>query len=210
MKIHSESFTHNGRIPAEFAFGRIGGAGEPCVLSANRNPHLAWEDVPEGTVSFALICVDPDAPSRGDDVNQPGRSVSRGLPRTEFHHWAMVDLPASLRRIAAGSLSDGVTARGKPDVAIPGGGRQGINDYTGWFAADAGMCGQYHGYDGPCPPFNDEIPHRYFFRLFALDVPHLELPSGFTAPQVLAAMRGHVLAEALVVGSYTLNPALAG
>lgn len=210
MKIRSESFVHNGRIPSEFTFGRTGDAGEPCVLSANRNPHLAWEDVPEGTASFALICVDPDAPSRGDDVNQPARSVSRSLPRTEFYHWAVVDLPASLREIAAGALSDGVVARGKPDAGIPGGGRQGINDYTGWFAADPDMQGKYHGYDGPCPPFNDEIPHRYFFRLFALDVAHLDLPPGFTAPQVLAAMRGHVLAEALVVGTYSLNPALAG
>lgn len=210
MKIHSESFNHNGRIPSEFAFGRIGDAGEPCVLSANRNPHLAWEDVPEGTASFALICVDPDAPSRGEDANQPGRSVSRVLPRTEFYHWALVNLPASQRQIAAGAFSDGVTARGKPDAGVSGGGRQGINDYTGWFASDADMRGQYHGYDGPCPPFNDKIPHRYFFRLFALDVPQLELSSGFTAPQLLAAMHGHVLAEAVVTGSYTLNPALVG
>lgn len=210
MKIRSESFNHNGRIPSEFAFGRIGDAGEPCVLSANRNPHLAWEEVPDGTASFALICVDPDAPSRGEAVNQPGRSVSALLPRTEFYHWALVNLPASLRQIAAGALSDGVTARGKPDAGIPGGGQAGINDYTGWFASDADMRGHYHGYDGPCPPFNDEIPHRYFFRLFALNVPHLELPSGFTAPQALAAMHGHVLAQALVTGSYTLNPALAG
>jgi Raf kinase inhibitor-like YbhB/YbcL family protein len=208
MKISSKDFPHRGKIPPEFAFGRIGDAGEPCALSANRNPHLAWDEVPEGTKSFALICVDPDAPSRGDDVNIAGRSVSALLPRTEFYHWAVADLPADLREIAAGSASDGVTVRGKSAAPIAGSGRQGINDYTGWFASDADMRGDYCGYDGPCPPFNDEIPHRYFFRLFALDVPHLELPENFTASQLLKAIKGHVLAEATTYGVYSLNPKL--
>jgi Raf kinase inhibitor-like YbhB/YbcL family protein len=209
MKIHSNSFIHRGPIPAEVAFGRRGDAGEPCVLSANRNPHLAWDAVPEGTASFALLCIDPDAPTRPDDVNQPGRTVPADLPRAEFVHWVMIDLPADLREIAAGALSDGITVRGKPAAAGPGGARQGVNDYTGWFAGDADMAGHYHGYDGPCPPFNDAIPHRYFFRLFALDVEKLDLPDGFTAGQVLNAIQGHVLAEALVYGTYSLNPEVA-
>ncbi len=208
MKIHSNSFTHGGKIPAEFAFGRVGDAGEPCVLSANRNPHLMWEDVPAGTQSFALICVDPDAPSRGDDVNIAGHSVSARLPRTEFYHWVVANLPANLREIAAGSVCDGITVRGKQDSTLAGGGTQGINDYTGWFAGDADMRGEYLGYDGPCPPFNDEIPHRYCFRLFALDVPALNLPKGFTAAQVYQAMHGHVLDEAMTYGTYALNPAV--
>lgn len=209
MKIHSDSFAHRGPMPAELAFGKRGDAGEPCVLSANRNPHLAWREVPEATASFALVCIDPDAPTRADDVNQPGRIVPADLPRAEFVHWAMIDLPADLREIAAGALSDGIVARGKPVTPGPGGARQGVNDYTGWFAGDADMAGQYHGYDGPCPPFNDAIPHRYFFRLFALDVEKLDLPDGFTAGQVLNAIQGHVLAEALVYGTYSLNPEVA-
>lgn len=209
MKIHSNSFSHRGPIPVEFAFGKRGDAGEPCVLSANRNPHLAWDEVPEGTASFALLCIDPDVPSRPDDVNQTDRHVPADLPRVEFAHWVMIDLPANLREIAAGSLADGIVARGKPASPGPGGARQGINDYTGWFAGDADMAGQYHGYDGPCPPFNDTIPHRYFFRLFALDVAKLDLPDGFTAAQVLTAIQGHVLAEALVQGTYSLNPEVA-
>ena len=58
--------------------------------------------------------------------------------------------------------------------------RQGLNDYTGWFAGDAQMGGDYYGYDGPYPPFNDLRGHRYFFRLFALDVGTLDLPARFT------------------------------
>ncbi len=208
MKISSQSFSHRGAIPAQFAFGRRGDAASPIALSDNHNPHLAWDDAPARTASFALWCVDPDVPSRGDDVNQAGRSVPADLPRVEFTHWIMVDIPASIREIAAGSLGRGVVARGKPAQPGPGGARQGLNDYTGWFAGDADMAGRYHGYDGPCPPFNDTIAHRYFFRLFALDVATLDLPEPFTAAQALAAMQGHVLDEALIFGSYSLNPAL--
>lgn len=209
MKIHSKSFTHRGPIPAEFAFGRIGDADEPIAPSDNRNPHLAWEAVPEGTASFVLMCIDPDAPSRPDGVNQKGHVIPADLPRVDFVHWVMIDLPADVREIAAGSLSDGITKHGKPAQPGPGGARQGLNDYTGWSAGDPEMEGRYHGYDGPCPPFNDSIPHRYFFRLFALDVAKLDLPEGFTAADVMAAMQGHVLDEAAIYGVYSLNPALA-
>jgi phosphatidylethanolamine-binding protein (PEBP) family uncharacterized protein len=109
---------------------------------------------------------------------------------------------------AAGSCSDGFTAHGKRQPAGPAGARQGINDYTGWFAGDLDMAGTYFGYDGPYPPFNDERPHRYFFRVFALDVASLPVEGAFTAADVFSAMQGHVLAEAALHGTYTLNPHL--
>jgi Raf kinase inhibitor-like YbhB/YbcL family protein len=208
MQLRSDSFEHRGTLASEFTFGRRGDAGEPCVPSANRNPHLAWRDVPQGTHSFALLCVDPDAPSKPDDVNQPGREIASELPRVDFVHWVMVDLDASLRAIDAGACSHGIVAHGKGAPAGPIGSRQGENDYTGWFAGDAAMSGRYLGYDGPCPPFNDARVHRYFFRLFALDVARLELPPHFTAADVLRAAQGHVLAEALALATFTLNPRL--
>jgi Raf kinase inhibitor-like YbhB/YbcL family protein len=70
------------------------------------------------------------------------------------------------------------------------------------------MAGDYLGYDGPCPPFNDSLPHRYFFRLFALDVERLPLPAGFSAAELQRAMHGHLLAEAALFGVYSLNPEL--
>jgi Raf kinase inhibitor-like YbhB/YbcL family protein len=206
MKLHSDSFPHRGPIPAEFAFGRIGDAENPIALSANRNPHLAWDEVPEGSASFVLICVDPDAPSRADDVNRADRIVATDLPRTEFVHWVLVDIPATVREIAAGAYADDIVARGKPAGIRADGSREGLNDYTGWFAKDPDMAGTYHGYDGPCPPFNDAIAHRYFFRLFALAVPRLDLPAQFDASQALASMQGHVLAETVLYGTYSLNP----
>jgi Raf kinase inhibitor-like YbhB/YbcL family protein len=85
---------------------------------------------------------------------------------------------------------------------------QGLNDYTGWFAGDAEMSGQYHGYDGPCPPWNDERMHHYVFTVYALDSAQLELPAQFDADQLLSAMAPHVLAKASLTGRYTLNPAV--
>ena len=130
------------------------------------------------------------------------------LPRVDFFHWVLIDLPATTTRIAAGSHADGVTPRGKPGPAASDGARHGINDYTGWFAGDPAMAGDYYGYDGPCPPWNDAIPHRYVFTLYALDVTTLNVPVRFTGADVREAMKGRVLAEASVTGRYTLNPSV--
>lgn len=202
MQLHSHSF-HNGQpIPAEFA------AGDATGFAANRNPHLAWSDAPAGARSFALILVDPDVPTVPELVGRNDVSVPAEQPRCDFIHWAMVDIPATQHEIAAGSCSDGFSARGKQALSGPPGARQGVNDYTGWFAGNPGMAGVYRGYDGPYPPFNDARVHRYFFRLFALDVERLPVQGDFTAADAYRAMQGHVLAETAIHGTYTLNPAL--
>lgn len=207
MQLRSRSFAPDQAIPAEFAFGQPGTDG-PFAFAPNRNPQLAWGDVPPGTHSFVLTCIDTDVPSRGDDVNQAGRTVPADLPRVAFMHWLLIDIAADLREIAAGSASDGITARGKRNPPGPAGSRQGLNDYTGWFAHDSAMSGDYYGYDGPCPPWNDTLLHHYHFRLHALDVPSLGLAGRFTRAEVEPALRGHVLAEAVLTGTYSMNPAL--
>ena len=207
MQLSSTGFRDGGPIPAEFAFC----APDPkthATLSQNRNPPLAWSGAPAGTKSFAVICHDPDVPSKPDDVNQEGRTIPASLPRVEFMHWVLVDLPPTVTSIAAGEFSSAVTPRGKPGPAAPHGARQGVNDYTGWFAGDKDMAGDYHGYDGPCPPWNDEIPHHYVFTVFALDVARLPVEGAFTGAQVRDALRGHVLGQASLTGLYSLNPAV--
>lgn len=207
MKLSSQSFADNTPIPGEFAFCIPAEEGHVC-LGKNLNPHLAWSDVPAGTRSFVLICHDPDVPSKGDDVNQEGRSVPASLPRVDFFHWVLVDVPADTREIAAGSFSSEVTPTGKPGPDAPLGTRQGINDYTAWFAGDASMAGDYHGYDGPCPPWNDERLHHYVFTLYALDVARCPVDGRFGGADVRSAIAGHVLAEAKLTGTYSLNPAV--
>ena len=199
MRMRSNSFGHGEPIPAEFALGAPDGFG------GNRNPHVAWDEVPDGTRSFVLMCIDTDAPT--DPALVAGEApIPVAHPRGDFVHWVVADIPAGVREVAAGAASDGVARRGKPAGGLAGiGGRQGLNDDTGWFAADADMRGDYHGYDGPYPPAHDLRTHRYFFRVFALDVDALDLPAKFTAADVFRAMHGHVLGEAAEYGTYSLH-----
>ena len=209
MRITSDSFSDGGAIPGHLAFC-VPDPDTHVTFAGNRNPHLAWDDVPDGTASFALICHDRDVPTKPDDVNQEGREVPPDLPRADFFHWVAVDLPSDLRSIAEGSFAGGVVARGQDAASGPHGCRQGINDYTNWFAGDAAMEGQYFGYDGPCPPWNDSLIHHYEFTVYALDVATVPVEGPFTGEQVRAAINPHVLDSAVIMGTYSLNPRLRG
>ena len=191
MRISSKSFMHNKKIPPQYAFC----APDPkshVTMSKNLNPHLQWQDVP----------------SKADDVNKEGRTISAQLPRVDFYHWVLVDLPGATLQIREGEFSSGVKPRGKPGPESLHGSRQGLNDYTAWFASDKEMVGNYFGYDGPCPPWNDTIPHHYIFTLYALDMARCPVAGAFKGPEVLAAIKGHVIAQAAITGLYTLNPSL--
>jgi Raf kinase inhibitor-like YbhB/YbcL family protein len=207
VQLMSSSFGHKQRIPAEFAFGAPDPASH-VALSNNRNPHLRWTGVPSTARSLVLLCVDTDVPTRADDVNKDGRTVPADLPRTEFYHWVMVDVAPTVSELKAGACADGIVARGKRQPPGPTGSRQGLNDYTLWFAGDADMGGQYFGYDGPCPPWNDSILHHYHFVLYATDLPHCPVDGDFTGAQVKQAIAKHVLAEARLTGTYSLNPSV--
>ncbi|MBK7580886.1 MAG: YbhB/YbcL family Raf kinase inhibitor-like protein [Myxococcales bacterium] len=202
MKLGSRSFTANGRIPAEFAAGVRGEPGP--VPGENQSPHVAWSEFPNGTKSFALICHDPDAPSKADDVNKTDRKVPYDLPRIDFYHWVLVDIPVSVTSLEEGAESDAFVPKGKPLGQFPHG-RRGKNSFGDWFGDDAAMGGTYGGYDGPWPPFNDERLHHYVFTIYALDVPTLDLPEVFGGAEVLSAIKGHVLDSATWAGTYTLN-----
>lgn len=96
-------------------------------------------------------------------------------PRMTFVHWVVYELPPS-----SAGLPEGVRH------ALPAGSREGSNDWkrTGW--------------GGPCPPIGR---HRYFFKLFALDAALGDLGTP-TKTRLLEAMRGHVLEESHLVGTY--------
>ena len=201
MQLKSQTLSDGQAIPAINAMGvPAPGGAQP---GPNRSPHLAWSGAPEATRSFAITCVDEDAPTRPDDVNKPGRTVSYDLPRADFVHWVLVDIPAATRELREGLDADGMTPRGKAPGQTDHGVR-GLNDYTGWFHGDAQLAGQYAGYDGPWPPFNDERRHHYTFTVYALDVPALQLPAAFTYADAKQAIQGHVLAEAKIRASYAI------
>ena len=209
MRLYSDSLVNGEPIPERHAAGRlIDGAG--VGYADNISPHLAWADLPPGTKSLALVCHDFDVPNRGDDVNRDDRELPADLPRVDFFHWLLVDLPPSVTQLAEGEFSRGFTPRGKPGPAAPYGARQGLNDYTRWFAADPALCGSYFGYDGPFPPFNDSLVHHYVFTLYALSVERLPVEGAFNGDAVRAALAGHVLGAATLSGTYTLNRRLRG
>ena len=203
MKFWSDAWSNGEAIPERYAAGRLtsGGVG----FADNLSPPLAWSDLPEGTRSLVLICHDFDVPSVVDDVNRTDREVPADLPRVDFVHWLLVDLPPAITAFAEGEWSRGFTLRGKPGPTAAHGERQGLNDYTGWFATDADHSGEYFGYDGPFPPFNDSLVHHYVFTLYALDVAQLPVHGRFDGQQVRQALAGHVLGAATLSGTYTLN-----
>ena len=92
-------------------------------------------------------------------------------------HWVLFNIPADVS-----ALPDGVP----PDAVLKNGARHGKNDF------------RRLGYGGPCPPGGT---HRYYFKLFALDT-LLPLENGSTKAQLLAAMKGHILAEGQLMGKY--------
>ena len=206
MKLDVHGINEGQSIPGRFAFG-VPDTAEHMRFSQNLNPRVAWSEAPRETKSFVLLVKDPDVPGSADDVNQEGKTVSADLPRVDFYHWVLVDIPSGIGEIEEGEDSAEVVVGGKPGGRVEKGIR-GINSYTDFFAGNADLEGIYGGYDGPCPPWNDELMHHYHFTVYALDVDSLGLDGNFNGADVEQAMQGHILDQASVMGTYTLNPDL--
>ena len=198
MIVSSPAFENGSPIPEPYAYCKIDPTNH-VAHGDNKNPTIVWSDLPDGTKSLVLICVDDKVPSVFTDANKEGMKIPKTLSRIDFYHWVLIDINPKLGGIKEGEDSDGIVETGKK----PGKksyGVTGINSYSNGK--------KYGGYDGPCPPWNDDLVHEYHFRLYALNIPTLNLSGNFTGPDVLKAMKGHVLAEAEWMGTYTLNPKL--
>ena len=148
---------------------------ENTCVEGNLSPPLTWAEAPEGTQSFALISEDVD--------HETGNWV----------HWVLYNIPADVTE-----LPEGISTSTQ---VLPDGTTQGINDED------------QIGYYGPCPPPNVILffsrsreafgpPHRYFFRLYALDS-QLGLAPGATRDELAKAMEGHILGQANTMGKFT-------
>lgn len=205
MKLTSRNFSEGEYIPGPLAFA-VPDTENHFTLSSNLNPQLSWNDTPQGTESFVILCHDPDVPSVIDDVNQEGKVISASLPRVDFYHWLLWNIPANVQSIEEGAQSSGVTPKGKGGPEAPQGFQHGINNYTDFMAGNPDMAGTYFGYDGPCPPWNDELVHRYTFTVYAIDAKQLSVEGEPTSQNVLAALgKVSVLGKASLTGLYTLN-----
>jgi Raf kinase inhibitor-like YbhB/YbcL family protein len=141
LELRSDAFPDGEPIPTKYT----------CE-GDNVSPPLSWSGVPEGSVSLALICEDPDAGA--------------------FTHWV------------AWAIDPGSGGLGEGDAAP----REGTNGFGN------------QGYAGPCPP-PGHGPHRYFFKLYALDAdPSLE--DGTDKGTLERAIETQKLAEAQLAGTY--------
>ena len=99
-------------------------------------------------------------------------------PAGDWVHWVLFNLPPGTVKLAEHQ---------PPGESLPNGATQGLNDY------DA------NGYNGPCPPPGK--PHRYFFKVFALDM-MLELDASATKADLLKAMKGRILGQGQLMGTF--------
>jgi Raf kinase inhibitor-like YbhB/YbcL family protein len=149
FKLTSSAFEHGKEIPGKFT-----------CLGQDVSPTLSWENPPDGTRSFALICDDPDAPG------------------VTWVHWVVWAIPPT---------TTGFSEAIPPNPVLDDGTTQGITDFG------------KAGYGGPCPPPGK--PHRYFFKLYALDN-ITELEPRAIKKQLLEAMEGHILGQAELMGTF--------
>src|SRR6476646_449215 len=125
-------------------------------------------------VSPALSWTDPPSGSHSFALIADDPDAPRGT----WTHWVLFDLPST-----ATSLPEGVPKVGN----LPAGGRQGVNDFS------------KIGYGGPCPPPGK--PHRYFFKLYALNS-NLNLKAGVSKQEVEQAIQANILSKAELMGKY--------
>lgn len=196
MRIISHDFSHGEWIPSECAYGCL--IEGNFALSDNLNPHLQWENLPQGTKSLVLACIDPDVPTDRQALNADGE-IPAEQPRRDFVHWLVWDIAPSVTGVQKGEASEGDEKSGKR-FARPIG-VEAINDYS---SADE----IHRGYDGPCPPGFDARLHGYEFRIYALDIETLDLPDTARWSEVSVKMAPHVIGMASIQGIYSLNPRL--
>jgi Raf kinase inhibitor-like YbhB/YbcL family protein len=163
-------------------------------------PTYAWEQPQGGNMALAVsspsfqnggeipkkfTCTDADVSPELEWTAVPGGTQSLALiaddpdaPAGTWTHWILFDLPAETK-----SLPENVSKQDE----LPNGARQGRNDF------------RKIGYGGPCPPTGK--PHRYFFKLYALDR-KLDLKPGASKQDVEQAMQGHILAQGELMGRF--------
>jgi len=109
-----------------------------------------------------------------DDPDAPDPDA----PKMTWVHWVLYNLPPDVSELPKGMPAD---------KELPSGAKQGTNDF------------KKIGYGGPAPPAGK--PHRYFFKLYALDT-KLDLPAGATKAQVEKAMAKHILGKGELMGRF--------
>jgi hypothetical protein len=155
--------------------------GDNVMTLSMNSPAFAHEgDIPKkhtcdgADVSPMLNWNDPPAGTQSFSLIMDDPDAPGGT----WVHWVIYNLPAQAR-----ALPEGVPK----EAELKDGTRQGRNDFS------------RPGYGGPCPPRGG--PHRYYFKLYALDA-KLNLPPGASKADLEKAMTGHILAQGQLMGRY--------
>ena len=189
LTLHSTAFKNDGFIPDKYAACVADGRGGKRYQHAV-SPPLQWPGAPKITQAYVLLMADHSIPKLAETT---GKTIPKTVPRETGYHWVLINIPVKYHHLPAGV--------GTSDIGQMQYGIEGINYFSRIGHAIVG------GYGGPCPPLNDAVIHQYVFTLYAIDEPDLSLSAngGFTGRDVIKALRGHVLATAVLVGKYSVK-----
>jgi Raf kinase inhibitor-like YbhB/YbcL family protein len=202
MTVKVGGLAADGRLPASAAYCPPHPM-DPAEYDIS--PSVSWSRGPPATLSYALLMTDLDVPRDLGSINKPGVVLTADTPRVPFIHWVLIDIPPTVTHLRRGEESAGFEAKGKP-VGPTDHGLRGANVYSHFYPKDSPLAGPRGGYDGPCPPHNDTVPHRYITQVYALDVASLGLHGVFYGEDALRVMQGHVLAAGEADAVYSDMP----
>jgi Raf kinase inhibitor-like YbhB/YbcL family protein len=207
LTVNVDSLKNGGVIPNQYRFCVPAEQGH-AAAGPDKSPGMSWSNGPTGTKSYVITLTDIDnLAEQREKQNQEGMTVAASVARRTVFHWVLVDIPANVTSLPEGAESEGRVPHGKPQTPAKVGVR-GLNAFTMFMAANEQMKGQWFGYDGPCPAWNDELAHRNVFTVYALSVSSLNLSGAFDGSAAMAAMEGKVLAKGEVMGLASTNPSV--
>jgi Raf kinase inhibitor-like YbhB/YbcL family protein len=163
FEVTSQDLVDGGELPRSQASAYFGLDGQDL------SPQVSWSGAPEGTRSFAVTVMDPDAKRAGG-----------------FCHWAVVNIPAAVDELPEG-------AGGAPDGMGPSGDEAGLPVGSVELTNDAGFA----GFVGAGPP-KGSGPHRYVLTVHAVGAERLPATPRSTGSRVLKDIRDHELASASI------------
>ncbi len=198
LKVTVDGINNGAVIPDDYAYCAVQGS-NPSGDGRNMRPTVNWSKGPEGTQSYAIIMVDNDVPTDFTDASKEGKTISKEMKRQAFYHWIQVNIPSGINSVNAG------IGRGS-NKTQPTVGSTVYNDFTKFMAPERQS--EFLGYDGPCPPWNDELMHHYHFIVHALKTDHLSVETTTKTADVVKMIEENSLAHGEVVGNYSLNSAL--
>jgi len=207
LTVSVDSLKNGGVVPNQYRFCVPAEPGH-VAPGPDKSPGMSWSNGPTGTKSYVITLTDIDnLAEQREKQNQEGMTVAASVARRTMFHWVLVDIPANVTSLSEGAESEGRVPHGKPQTPAKVGVR-GLNAFTIFMAANEQMKGQWFGYDGPCPAWNDELAHRNVFTVYALSVSSLNLSGAFDGSAAMAAMEGKVLAKGEVMGLASTNPSV--